>query len=133
MAKFIKTSQGGEKMIFDNFIYRKAKEDDAEGQIYWPCIYSRNRNPRLKCPGLAITDAAKKNATMTKEHTYTCSIISPTDVKLALADGDAHFNYAARGTLTLEVPSWNPWNDEHGGQEGIIASASILNIGNLKW
>jgi hypothetical protein len=76
MATFIKTSRGGEKMILNNFIYRKNK-NGANGQIYWICV--NKKTPGIKCPGYATTDA-EKNATMTQEHNHAPS---PTQVEIA--------------------------------------------------
>jgi hypothetical protein len=75
MAQFITTSHGGEKMIFNNFIYHKSRKG-ANGQIYWNCIY---KTTATKCPGYAFTDA-ERNATMTKEHNHASS---PTQVEVA--------------------------------------------------
>jgi hypothetical protein len=54
--------------------------------------------------------------------------------KIQLADGDEHINFAARGTLTLEVPSLNALKKvRHGEQRKTVATGNIFNIGNLKW
>jgi hypothetical protein len=49
------------------------------------------------------------------------------------SDGDGHFNFAARDTLTLEVPILSAKHNQNGGQRKTIASSNICSIGNLKW
>jgi hypothetical protein len=53
--------------------------------------------------------------------------------KIQSAESDGHFNFAARGTLMLKVPSFALKKNQHGGQGRIIATGNICNIGNLKW
>lgn len=90
MASFVKSAKGGDKLIYECYIYLKCG-NGKEGKRYWRCENSKTG----KCRGCAITDA-NNSVTTTQLHNH-----GPSPNRVELVKIKDNINQAAiTSTLT---------------------------------
>lgn len=99
MATFITNQKGGQKLIYDGFMYTKDRIG-AKGQIYWKCD---QRGNRLKCPGYATSRGDDVNVTRMHNHGPSPNRIELAQIKSRIKDSASTSNLAPRALVNQKL------------------------------